>query len=61
MVAAMRTASVGTSGIKLSTIGLGGLELGESAADVPGARAAIVAAMESGAGRPDPAPGELGR
>jgi aryl-alcohol dehydrogenase-like predicted oxidoreductase len=48
MVVTMRTASVGTTGIELSAIGLGGFELGETAADVPAARAAIAAAMESG-------------
>lgn len=48
MVVAVRTASVGTTGIELSAIGLGGFELGESASDVPAARAAIAAAMESG-------------
>jgi aryl-alcohol dehydrogenase-like predicted oxidoreductase len=44
----MRRAAVGTTGIELSTIGLGGFELGETAADVPAARAAIAAAMASG-------------
>jgi aryl-alcohol dehydrogenase-like predicted oxidoreductase len=48
MVVAMRRASVGTTGIELSAIGLGGFELGETASDVPAARAAIAAAMESG-------------
>jgi aryl-alcohol dehydrogenase-like predicted oxidoreductase len=48
MVVAMRRASVGTTGIELSAIGLGGFELGETAADVPAARAAIAAAMASG-------------
>ena len=48
MVVAMRRASVGTTGIELSAIGLGGFELGQTAADVPAARAAIAAAMESG-------------
>jgi aryl-alcohol dehydrogenase-like predicted oxidoreductase len=44
----MRRAAVGTTGIELSTIGLGGFELGETASDVPAARTAIAAAMESG-------------
>jgi aryl-alcohol dehydrogenase-like predicted oxidoreductase len=44
----MRRASVGTTGIELSAIGLGGFELGETAADVPAARAAVAAAMDSG-------------
>ncbi|HVI34976.1 MAG TPA: aldo/keto reductase, partial [Gaiellales bacterium] len=44
----MRRASIGTTGIELSSIGLGGFELGESAADVPAARSAIAAAMASG-------------
>jgi aryl-alcohol dehydrogenase-like predicted oxidoreductase len=48
MVVTMHTASVGTTGIELSAIGLGGFELGESASDVPAAREAIAAAMESG-------------
>jgi aryl-alcohol dehydrogenase-like predicted oxidoreductase len=48
MVVAMRRASVGNTGIELSAIGLGGFELGETAADVPAARAAIAAAMTSG-------------
>jgi aryl-alcohol dehydrogenase-like predicted oxidoreductase len=48
MVVAMRRASVGTTGIELSAIGLGGFELGETASDVPAARAAVAAAMESG-------------
>src|SRR3954447_465926 len=48
MVVGMRTASVGITGIELSAIGLGGFELGETAAHVPAARAAIAAAMESG-------------
>jgi hypothetical protein len=47
MVVAMRTASVDTTGIELSAIGLGGFELGESPSDVPAARAAIAAAMAS--------------
>src|SRR6478609_1782557 len=45
---AMRRASVGTTGIELSAIGLGGFELGETSSDVPAARAAVAAAMESG-------------
>src|SRR3954451_7930259 len=44
----MRRASIGTTGIELSAIGLGGFELGGTVADVPAARAAIAAAMESG-------------
>ncbi len=44
----MRRASVGTTGVELSAIGLGGFELGETASDVPAARVAIAAAMESG-------------
>jgi aryl-alcohol dehydrogenase-like predicted oxidoreductase len=48
MVVAMRRASVGTTGIELSAIGLGGFELGETTSDVPAARAAIVAAMAAG-------------
>jgi aryl-alcohol dehydrogenase-like predicted oxidoreductase len=44
----MRRAAVGTTGIELSTIGLGGFELGETASDVPAARTSIAAAMESG-------------
>ena len=48
MVVAMHRAIVGTTGVELSAIGLGGFELGESVADVPAARSAIAAAMESG-------------
>lgn len=48
MVVSMRRAPVGTTGIELSAIGLGGFELGETASDVPAARAAIAAAMDSG-------------
>jgi aryl-alcohol dehydrogenase-like predicted oxidoreductase len=48
MVVSVRRASVGNTGIELSAIGLGGFELGETAADVPAARAAVAAAMDSG-------------
>jgi aryl-alcohol dehydrogenase-like predicted oxidoreductase len=39
---------IGSTGIRLSQIGLGGYELGADPADVPAARAAIEAGIESG-------------
>lgn len=44
----MQLRPVGATGIHLSSIGLGGYELGSEPADVPGARAAIEAALDSG-------------
>jgi aryl-alcohol dehydrogenase-like predicted oxidoreductase len=44
----MRLRQVGSSGVELSEIGLGGYELGHEAAHVRGARSAIAAAVETG-------------
>ena len=44
----MQLRPVGATGIRLSSIGLGGYELGAEPADVPAARAAIEAALDSG-------------
>jgi aryl-alcohol dehydrogenase-like predicted oxidoreductase len=44
----MQLRPVGSTGIRLSAIGLGGYELGSDPADVPAARAAIEAALDSG-------------
>src|SRR3954453_16547282 len=44
----MQLRPVGSTGIRLSPIGLGGYELGSDTADVPVARAAIEAALDSG-------------
>jgi aryl-alcohol dehydrogenase-like predicted oxidoreductase len=44
----MELRPVGATGIRLSPIGLGGYELGAAPADVPAARAAIEAALDSG-------------
>jgi aryl-alcohol dehydrogenase-like predicted oxidoreductase len=44
----MQLRPVGSTGIRLSPIGLGGYELGSDPADVPAARAAIEAALDSG-------------
>jgi aryl-alcohol dehydrogenase-like predicted oxidoreductase len=48
---------LGASGIRVSRIGLGGYELGGLAPDVPSARAAIDAALESGTNWVDTAEG----
>ena len=44
----MHLRPVGSTGIRLSPIGLGGVVLGEEPGDVPAARAAIEAAIDSG-------------
>ena len=44
----MQLRPIGSTGIRLSQIGLGGYELGADPADVPAARAAIEAGIESG-------------
>ena len=53
----MERRPLGTSGVGVSRIGLGGYELGGLAADVPAARAAIEAALASGTNWVDTAEG----